>query len=154
MLRSRSRNSASTAMSASLTGEEAPLIQLVGSRRKVRSATAPASRTANARRSRSTTRSASSAANGETLHAHGGRIGCETKSQIVGRKERLELVDQVSGDRPLADRVAALAVLDPEAAGAAAVVAGHVIDAHADQVGDVEALGDIRHQRLRRIATG
>jgi hypothetical protein len=49
MLRRRSRNIASTAISASLTGEEAPLIQFAGWRRKVRSATAPASRTAKAR---------------------------------------------------------------------------------------------------------
>src|SRR5262245_31135891 len=151
MLTSRSRNSASTAMSASLTGEETPLIQFAGWRRKVRSATSPASRTAKARRSRNAT--ASSAANGETLHTHGRRIGGETEFQIVRGNECLEHVDQISGDGHLADGVAAFSVLDPEAAGTAAVVAGHVIDADADEVGEVETLGDIRHQRLRRIAT-
>jgi len=44
--RSRSRSSASTARSASLTGDEPPLVQLLSSRRKVCSARAPASRTA------------------------------------------------------------------------------------------------------------
>src|SRR5262245_63893307 len=96
----------------------------------------------------------SSAGNGETLHAHRRRIGPETELQIVRGKECLEHVDQISGDRYFADWITAFAILDPEAAGAAAVVAGHVIDAHTDEVGDVKALGDIRHQRVRRVVAG
>src|SRR3546814_8189896 len=42
-----------------------------------------------------------------------------------------------------------LALLDAKAGGAARVVAGDPVDAHAHQAGDVEAILDIRHQ-LRR----
>src|SRR6516164_4222216 len=154
MARSRSRSSASTARSASLTGEEAPLIQLAGRPRNMCSASAPASRTAEARRSRTTVRSMSSAGNGETLHAHARRIGAETELEVVRRQERLEHVDQVSSDRHFAHGVAALAVFDPESGSAAAVVAGHLIDADPDEIGNVEALGDVGHQCLRRVVAG
>src|SRR6201993_703082 len=154
MARSRSRSSASTARSASLTGEEAPLTQLAGRPRNMWSASAPASRTAEARRSRSRARSMSSAGNGDTLHAHARRIGAETELQVVRRQQRLEHLDQVSGDRHFAHGVAALAVFDPESGSAAAVVAGHLIDADPDEIGDIEALGDVGHQSLRRVAAG
>src|SRR5262245_34440395 len=88
MLKSRSRSSMSTAISASLTGEEAPFVQLTGRPRKVCSASAPASRTAEARRSRNRTRSSS--ANGKPLHAHRRRIGAEPELQIVCGNERSE----------------------------------------------------------------
>ena len=42
------------------------------------------------------------------------------------------------------------AILDPEAGGAAAVIAGHAIDAHAHQLGDIEALADVGDQLCRR----
>src|SRR5262245_27520020 len=128
MARRRCRSSASTARSASLTGEEAPLIQLAGRPRNMSSASAPASRRAKARRSRTKARSMSSAGNGETLHTHARRIGAETELQIIGGQERLEHIDQVSGDRHFAHGIAALAVLDPESGRTAAVVAGHLID--------------------------
>src|SRR6478672_3171195 len=154
MARSRSRSSASTARSASLTGEEAPLIQLAGRPRNMWSASAPASRTAEARRSRSRTRSMSSAANGKTLHAHARRIGAETELQVVRRQQRLEHLDQVSGDRHFAHGITAPAVFDPESGSATAVVAGHLIDADPDEIGDIEALGDVGHQSLRRVGAG
>src|SRR5919109_3648622 len=126
----RWRSSASTARSASLTGEDFPLVQLLSSPRKVCSANAPASRTAAARRSRVPLRSIASSAsgNGETLQPHRRRVGAEAELEIVGGRQRLEHVDQVAGDGDLAHGVAALAVLDPEAVGAAAVVAGHLVD--------------------------
>src|SRR5262245_8235580 len=140
----RSRSRASTARSASLTGEVPPLVQLLRLPRKVFSASAPASRRAAARGSRRAARSmtALASANGETLDAHGRRVGSEAKLQIVGGRKLTEYVDQVAGDRHLAHGIAALAVLDPEAGGAAAVVAGHLVDAHPDEIGDIEALGD------------
>src|SRR5262249_9629996 len=156
MASSRSRSSASTARSASLTGELWPLIQLLICPRNVLSARAPPSRTAAARRSRTAVRSmaGSSAGNGQTFQAHGRRIGAEAEVEIIGGRELAEHVDQIAGDGDLADGVAALAVLDPEAGGAAAVVAGHPIDAHADEIGDVEALGDVGDQGVWRHVAG
>src|SRR5262245_28242480 len=152
MLKSRSRSSVSTAISASLTGEEAPFVQLTGRPRKVCSASAPASRTTEARRSRSRTRSSS--ANGKPLHAHGWRIGSEPELQIVCWDERLEHVKEISGNRHFAHGVAAFAVFDPKAVRAATVVAGHVMYPHADEVGDVKSFGDVGHHGFRRIAAG
>src|SRR5262249_44085602 len=122
--------------------------------RNMWSASAPASRTAAARRSRTKARSRSSTGNGEALHTHARRIGAEPELQIIRGRERLEHVDQISGDRHFAHGVAALAVLDPESGRAAAVVSGHLVDAHPDEIGDVEALGDVRHQCFRRVAAG
>src|SRR5262249_33105092 len=142
---------------ASLTGEvPPPLVQLLSSLRNVFSAKAPASRTAAARRSRTSARSKSGlpSGNGETLHAHGRRVGAEAEFEIVGGRKPPEHVDQITGDGHLAHRITALAVLDPEARGAAAVIAGHRIDAHADEVGDVEALSNVRDQRLGRVGAG
>ena len=45
---------------------------------------------------------------------------------------------------------ASRAVADHEAGGAAAVVAGDAVHAHADQLGDIEAQLDVRHQLGRR----
>src|SRR5580704_14874299 len=59
----------------------------------------------------------------------------------------------MSGDGDLADRKSALAVLDPETGRAAAVIAGHQIDALADQFGDVEAVLDLTDQFLRRFCS-
>src|SRR5262245_13652287 len=152
MLKSRSRSSVSTAISASLTGEATPFVQLPGRPRTECSAIEPASRTAEARRSRSRTRSSS--ANGKPLHAHGRRIGCEPELQIVCGDERLEHIKEISGNRHFAHGVAAFAVFDPKAVRAATVVAGHVIHPHADEVGDVKSLGDVGHHGFRRIAAG
>ena len=50
------------------------------------------------------------------------------------------------------DRVGELAVLDPQAAGAARVVAGDGVDAEAHQLGDVEAGLDRADDLLGRRA--
>ena len=69
----------------------------------------------------------------------------------------------MAGDRDLADRKGELATLDPEAGGAAAVVAGDDVGAHADQVGDIEPVLDVGDQlvgadvpasRCRLVAPG
>src|SRR6185437_11801155 len=78
---------------------------------------------------------ASASAKRQSFDAHGGSIDAIAKFQIVRRHHRLEDFEQVTGDGHLADRIAELAVLDPEAGGAAAIVAGDAVDAGADQVG-------------------
>ena len=56
---------------------------------------------------------------------------------VVGadRGDPREHLLQVAGDRDFLDRIADLSALDPEAAGTARVVAGHVVDALPDQLG-------------------
>ena len=65
------------------------------------------------------------------------------------RRQRFEHVEQVASDRHFAHRVGKLAILDPETGRAAAIVAGDQIDARADQVGDVEAIGNVGDEFLR-----
>ena len=69
--------------------------------------------------------------------------------QVVGRRQVEEHVLEVAGHRDAAHRPGELAVLDPEARGAAAVVAGDAVDAEADQVGDVEAALDVGRSARR-----
>src|SRR5262245_50017713 len=125
-------------MSASLTGEvlPAPLCHIFSGPRNFWSASAPASRTAETRSSRSRVCSAANSATGncEALHAHGRCIGAVAEFQVVGRSERAEQIEQVPRDGHLAHRKGALAVLNPEAGGAPAVIPGDGVDAHADQV--------------------
>src|SRR5690349_8741426 len=130
-------------MSASDTGEDCPLVHCLISVRNMVSASAPASRTVRFRSAASLAMSASATSNRQSFDAHGRRVDAVLESEVVGRRERLEHVEQVAGDRHLADRIAKLAVLDPEAAGAAAVVAGHTVDARADQLRDVKAFLDV-----------
>src|SRR5262249_54230408 len=140
MRRSRSRRSAS--MSASHTGELAPLVQFLIGDPNLLSASAPASATACSSRSARWPRgiSASVTGNGEPLHPDGRRVGRVAELKIVGRRERAEHIEQVTGDGDLAHRICALAMLDPKTGGAAAVVAGHQIDSDADEIGDIETL--------------
>src|SRR4051794_26724457 len=143
-------------MSASETGEEAPLVQFFSSVRNSDSASAPASRTVSVSSAASRAlivSSVSASAKRQSLDAHGRRIDAVAEFQIVGRRHRLEYRQQVAGDRHLAHRIGDLAVLDPEAGGAAAVVAGDTVYAGADQVGDVEALLDVGDQFRRRRLT-
>src|SRR4051794_15646081 len=98
-------------MSASDTGEEAPLIQFFNSVRNSESPSAPASRTAvtsNAEsRFRTPARAAASSlvapalasANRQALDAQRRCIDAITEFQIVGCSQRPEHLDQVSGDR-------------------------------------------------------
>ena len=61
-----------------------------------------------------------------------------------------------AGDGDLGHRLGQRAVADHEAGGAAAVIAGHAVDAHADQFGDVKPFLDVRHQlgRAQRAGRG
>src|SRR6059058_205752 len=106
-------------MSASDTGDDLPLIHCLSSVLNMRSASAPASRTASVNNALSRTRAGSAASNGETFDPHGRGIQAVAERQIVGRGQRLEDLEQVPRDRDFADRVGDLAVLDPEPAGAA-----------------------------------
>src|SRR3954470_14303949 len=147
-------------MSASETGDDAPLIQFFRSVRNSDSASAPASRTvlssSVASRARRLSRSSRelTSANRQALDAQRRRVDAVAEFQIVGRNQRPEHLKQMARDRYLADRIGDLAVLDPEAGGAAAVIAGHAVDAGADQVGDVKALLDIGDQLGRRRLAG
>src|SRR3954466_5928560 len=95
-------------MSASDTGEEAPLVQFFSSVRNSDSASAPASRTVpvSSAASRAMFRSSVSAsAKRQALDAHGRRIDAVTEFQIVGRRQRLEDRQEMARDRHLADRI-------------------------------------------------
>src|SRR4029077_2379738 len=127
----RSRSSASTAMSASETGDWPFLSQvLTGALNQVR-ASAPASRTAAVTWRFRSAWSASDARNGQALDSHRRRIDAEAEDQIVRRRQAAENVVEVTRNGDLAHRIGQLAVLDPEPGGAAAVVAGHHVGAHA-----------------------
>src|SRR3569833_3041663 len=135
-------------MSASETGEDAPLIHFFSSVRNIERASAPASRTVSVSSAASRVRvfsssEASASAKRQTLDAHRRRIDAVAEFVIVGRLHRLEDLEQMTGDGDLADGIGELAVLDPEAGGAAAVIAGDAVDAGADQVGDVRTLPDV-----------
>src|SRR4051794_20037407 len=130
-----------TAISASETGDDAPLVQFFSSVRNIALASAPASRTVSISNaaSRAVMFSAVSAsAKRQTLDAQGRRIDAVAEFQVVGCDHRFEHRQQMARDRHLADGVGEFAILDPEAGGAAAVIAGDAIDAGTDQVGDVK----------------
>src|SRR5262249_18365812 len=147
-------NSSLTAMSASETGEDdEPLVQVFSSVRNSDSASAPASRTVSFRSIASRARSASlvsASAKRQSLDAQCRRVDAVAEDKIIGRSERFEDLEQMACDRHLAHRIGDLAVLDPEAGCAAAVVAGDAVDTRSDQIGDVKALGDIADQLGRR----
>src|SRR6266446_2460000 len=112
-------------MSASLTGDDSPLIHCRNGCRKVRSATSPAARTVSASAGASALRLRSTSGNGQPLDAHRRRVGAIAELEIVSGLKRSEYCDQIARDRDFAHRVAAAAILDPEPRRAAAVVAGH-----------------------------
>src|SRR5262249_45834426 len=154
---SRWRRNVSTAMSASLTGDsDTPLVHCRSGCLNVLSAISPASRTASANCAAVAAARAlrSTSCNGQTLHPNGRPIGAGAELEIVRRLEAREHRDEAAGDRDLAHRVAAAALLDPEPGGAAAVVAGDRIDAHADQLGYVEAFVDVGDQLIGRARAG
>src|ERR1700722_9309178 len=152
---SRSRSKLSSAMSASDTGDCAsPLVQFFSGVLNIESASAPASRTLAWSRAACRCRSTSLAGNSQALYADGRRVGAVTEHEIVGRHEALEDLREMPGDGHLAHREGRLAVLDPEARGAAAVIAGDEVDAHADQAGDVKTVLDLRDQLFRRFCSG
>src|SRR3954463_2143144 len=121
-------------MSASETGEEAPLVPSSTSVRNISCPSPPASRTVSCSSAASRVRMASpvafasTSAKRQTLDAHRRRIDAVAELEIVRRLHRLEYLEQMAGDRHLAHGISELAVLDPEAGGAAAVVASHAVD--------------------------
>src|SRR4051794_20984385 len=147
-------------MSASETGDEAPLVQFFSSVRNKDSASAPASRTVSASSARlaAMTRSpgisALTSANRQSLDAQRRCIDAVAEFQIVGGGERFEHLEQMAGNRHFAHRTGDLAVLDPESGRAATVVAGDTVDAGADQIGDIKTLFDIGDQFSRRHVAG
>src|SRR5882724_11961604 len=148
-----------TLISASETGEDAPLVHFFSSVRNSDSPSAPASRTVSTSTMASCARKlpfpapALASAKRQSLDAHRWRIDAIAELQIVGRHHRFEDIEKVPRDRHLAHRIGDLAVLDQEAGCAAAVVAGHAIDAGADQIGNVKSLADVGYQFGRRRLT-
>src|SRR5262249_38654044 len=134
----RSCSKASTAMSASQTGDDdGPLVHCLIGLPNIDSANSPASRTAAlscaaARAEISVAPSASMAGNGETLHAHSRRIGAIAEDEVIGRLKLGEHLGKVSSYRDLADRISRHTVDDPKPGRAPAVIAGHQVDAGAD----------------------
>src|SRR5580658_1198172 len=156
LLVSRSRSNTSTAMSASDTGDKAsPLVQFFNGVLNIDSASAPASRTASARRAACCLRSTTSVAgNSQALHAHGRRIGAVAEDEVVRRRQALEYFGEMPRDGDFTHRISELAVLDPKSGGAAAIVAGHQIDADADQIGDKESVCDLGDQFAGALGAG
>src|SRR5476651_1105142 len=79
------------------------------------------------------------------------RVGRALELQVVRGRHRQEHVLEVPGDGDAAHRIGELAVLDPEARGAAAVVAGDAVHAGADHVGDEEPALDVADQLADRV---
>src|SRR5262245_45237186 len=95
-------------MSASETGDEAPLVQFFSSVRNSDSASAPASRTVsrNSAASRAQIFSAVSAsAKRQPLDAQRRRVDAVAELQVIGGNERLEHRQQMARDRHLADGI-------------------------------------------------
>src|SRR6516164_3544477 len=112
----RSCSRRSTAISASLTGDDSNFVQLRIGRPNIDSASAPASRTLAAIRAAASSRSAASlAGNGHTLDPQRRGIGPVAEHKVVSWYEARKHFRQMSGDRDFADRIGALAILDPEA---------------------------------------
>src|SRR5882757_6401050 len=95
----------------------------------------------------------SRAGDGQPFDSHRRRIGGALELQVVGWRHVQKHVLEIARHRDAAHRPAELAVLDPEARRAAAVIAGDAVDAKADQVGDEEPALDVADQlRDRELA--
>src|SRR5579864_3782977 len=88
-------------------------------------------------------RGSSRSGDGQTIDAQGWRVDTGLEFEIVGGGEMAIHVLEIAGDGDLADGKGELAVLDPESRGAAAIVAGDAVDAHAHELGDIEAACNI-----------
>src|SRR3954462_967564 len=143
-------------MSASETGDDSPLVHLRNSVRNIESPSAPASRTVStiSAKSRAECPDVSATGNRQPLDPQCRRVNAVLEDKIVRRRQAPENIEQMPCDRHLADRIGHLAILDPKAAGATAVIAGNTVDAGPDQIGDVEALLDVADQVGRRDAAG
>src|SRR6478736_1687308 len=134
-------------MSASVTGEwSVPFVHRLNGRRAVARASSPASRITAS--SGSPNARTSLAGNGQALHTQCRCIGAVAEFQVVGRGKRAEHVKQIPRNRNAAYGIGALAILDPESRGATAVIARDHVRAHADEVGDVKTIGNIRDERV------
>src|SRR5262245_27849786 len=133
-------------MSASETGESLPLVQCLRELLNVVRARSPASCTAWASAAAISARS--DAGNGQPLDPDRWCVGSVPEFQIIGGDERCKDLVEVTSDGDLAHRIGQFPAFDPKAGRAAAVVAGDHVDAHPDQVGDVEAVRDILDQLL------
>src|SRR5438132_737716 len=91
----------------------------------------------------------SGAGDGEVVDPQGRGVGAGLEFEIVGGLEAGEDVLQVAGDRHLADREGDLALVDPEAGGTAAIVAGDPVDPHPHHLGHIEPAFDVGDQGLR-----
>src|SRR5215831_7130086 len=76
---------------------------------------------------------------GHAVDAQGRGIGAITKNEIARRGQVAVHVFQIPGDSDFAHGIGKAAVLDPETSGAARIIAGHTVHAHADELRDVEA---------------
>src|SRR5262249_15331633 len=92
----------------------------------------------------------SRAGDGHAFYSHRRRVGRALELQVAGRRQVEEHVLEIARHGDAAHRPGALAVLDPEAGGAAAVVAGDSVHAKADQIGDVESALDVGDQLVAR----
>src|SRR5262249_38775308 len=101
----RSGRKSLTAISAAGTGEPWPFVPVFPSLPNMERASAPASRTAAFKMLSSMLRSSVSLArNGQTLHAHGRRVGAVAEYEVVGRLQLGENIGEISRDGHLAHR--------------------------------------------------
>src|SRR5262245_6067084 len=98
--------------------------------------------------------STSGSGKGHLRHEKGRGIDGAAKFQVVRRLELAEHRPEVRGNGDLAHRIGDGAVLDPEAGGAAAVIAGDAVDAHADELGHQKPAPHVAEQRLGAAAGG
>src|SRR5204863_8442471 len=100
-------------MSASETGDEAPLVQFFSSVRNSDKASTPASRTVSFSSAASRAQvlsTISASAKRQALDAQRWRVDAVTEFQIVGRDQRLEHRQQMARDRHLAHGIGDLGV--------------------------------------------
>src|SRR5437762_13854391 len=109
-------------MSASETGDDFPFIHCRSSVPAIRSASAPASRTASIRSALSRSRLASATGNGQTFDPNSWRIHSVAELQVVRRRQGPENVEQMTSDRDFAHGIVDPTVLDPKSAGTAAEI--------------------------------
>src|ERR1035438_3896317 len=92
------------------------------------------------------------AANGHLSNLERGRGHGTAKLQVVANLFHAQQhLLQITGNGDFGNRERELAVAYPQTRGAARVIAGDDVDAHADQFRDIESVGDPRDNPLRRL---
>src|SRR6202012_1597474 len=115
-------------------------VQFFSSVRNIERASRPASRTVwvnsavsrasvSRNREQGCTLAALTSPKRQALDAQRWSVNAVAELKVVGRHHRFEDIEQMARDRHLADRIGELAIFDPEAGSAAAVVAGDTVDA-------------------------